>query len=232
VRLLTSARAHALLELVLPGSKDSRDHAGRLAGADTCSTRYPSARSSRIILAAMPATVYRPSSRPLPQRLPPVEYPAHFEVRLVSRNSDFRWNRHWVCVTHTLAGGYVGLEEVDDGLWDVYFGPVKLGGWTSGSCASKITRAAPSATRMGEEWTTIAATVRGGSEPKHCYPCSRTVLSPIFPAVQLRRSVASDCCYGFNGSANTVVNPRVTATGNVDRCDSLSKILVSSRSPS
>ena len=22
---------------------------------------------------------------------------------------------------------YVGLEEVDDGLWDVYFGPVKLG---------------------------------------------------------------------------------------------------------
>jgi len=30
-------------------------------------------------------------------------------------------------VTHTLAGEYVGLEEVDDGLWDVYFGPVKLG---------------------------------------------------------------------------------------------------------
>jgi hypothetical protein len=27
----------------------------------------------------------------------------------------------------TLAGEYVGLEEVDDGLWDVYFGPVKLG---------------------------------------------------------------------------------------------------------
>ncbi len=30
-------------------------------------------------------------------------------------------------MTHTLAGEYVGLEEVDDGLWDVYFGPVKLG---------------------------------------------------------------------------------------------------------
>jgi hypothetical protein len=34
---------------------------------------------------------------------------------------------HWVCVTHTLAGEYVGLEEVDDGLWDVYFGPITLG---------------------------------------------------------------------------------------------------------
>ena len=30
-------------------------------------------------------------------------------------------------MTHTLAGEYVGLEEVDDGLWDVYLGPLKLG---------------------------------------------------------------------------------------------------------
>jgi len=74
-----------------------------------------------------PASCYRPSARALPTRLAPMEYPGHFEVRLVSRNSGIRWNRHWVCVTHTLAGEYVGLEEVGDGLWDVYFGPVKLG---------------------------------------------------------------------------------------------------------
>ena len=74
-----------------------------------------------------PASVYRRSRRPLPRTLPPIEYPGHFEVRLVSRNSGIRWKSNWVCVTHTLAGQYVGLEEVDDGLWDVYFGPVKLG---------------------------------------------------------------------------------------------------------
>ena len=74
-----------------------------------------------------PASCYTASARPLPSRLAPLEYPGHFEVRLVSRNSGIRWNRHWVCVTHTLAGEYVGLEEVGDGLWDVYFGPVKLG---------------------------------------------------------------------------------------------------------
>ena len=51
----------------------------------------------------------------------------HFEVRRVSRNSGIRWKKQWVCVTHTLAGEYVGLEEVGDGLWDVYFGPVTLG---------------------------------------------------------------------------------------------------------
>jgi hypothetical protein len=48
-------------------------------------------------------------------------------VRLVSRNSGIRWKKRWVCVTHTLAGEYVGLEEVGDGLWDVCFGPLKLG---------------------------------------------------------------------------------------------------------
>jgi transposase len=74
-----------------------------------------------------PASVYRRSTRELPRQLAPLEYPGHFEVRLVSRNSGIRWNRRWVCVTHTLAGEYVGLEEVGDGLWDVYFGPVKLG---------------------------------------------------------------------------------------------------------
>jgi transposase InsO family protein len=74
-----------------------------------------------------PAEHYRPSPRELPRHLPPLEYPGHFEVRLVSRNSGIRWKRRWVCVTHTLAGEYVGLEEVGDGLWDVYFGPLKLG---------------------------------------------------------------------------------------------------------
>lgn len=74
-----------------------------------------------------PVSIYRPSPRALPRNLAPLEYPKHFEVRLVSRNSGIRWKTHWVGVTQTLAGEYVGLEEVDDGAWDVYFGPVKLG---------------------------------------------------------------------------------------------------------
>ena len=27
----------------------------------------------------------------------------------------------------TCVGEYVGLEEIDDGVWNVYFGPLKLG---------------------------------------------------------------------------------------------------------
>jgi len=74
-----------------------------------------------------PASVYRPSTRPFPERIPPIEYPGHFEVRRVSRNGGIRWNSHWVNVSHVLATEFVGLEEVDDDLWNVYFGPVSLG---------------------------------------------------------------------------------------------------------
>lgn len=74
-----------------------------------------------------PASVYAPSSRTLPDRLQPLPYPAHLEQRLVSENGGIRWNGGWVCVTHVLAGEMIGLEPIDDGLWDVYFGPAKLG---------------------------------------------------------------------------------------------------------
>ena len=74
-----------------------------------------------------PASRYRPSPRSFPRRLPALEYPSQYEIRLVSRNGGIRWNSHWVNVTHTLGGEYVGLEEVDNDLWEVYFGPVRLG---------------------------------------------------------------------------------------------------------
>jgi hypothetical protein len=39
-----------------------------------------------------PATLYMPSDRAYPCKLPPLEYPSHFERRLVSRNGGLRWN--------------------------------------------------------------------------------------------------------------------------------------------
>lgn len=74
-----------------------------------------------------PATLYEASARHLPKGVPELAYPAHFETRLVSKNSGMRWNSQWVAVSQTCAGLHVGLEQVDHGLWDVYLGPVKLG---------------------------------------------------------------------------------------------------------
>jgi len=74
-----------------------------------------------------PATCYHQSPRPMPDRLPPLEYPDRFEVRYVSANGGIRWNRRWVNVSTVCVGEYVGLEEIDDGIWNVYFGPLRLG---------------------------------------------------------------------------------------------------------
>jgi putative transposase len=74
-----------------------------------------------------PATVYEPSPRPMPSRLPPLEYPDRFEVRYVSANGGIRWNNAWVNVSTVCIGEHVGLEEIDDGVWNVYFGALRLG---------------------------------------------------------------------------------------------------------
>ena len=76
---------------------------------------------------ATPAGCYRPSLRPYPARLPPIEYPGHFRTYYVSRNGGIRFKNRWVNLTRVLIGEYVGLEEFDDGVWDVYFGSFLLG---------------------------------------------------------------------------------------------------------
>ncbi|HEY5646024.1 MAG TPA: IS481 family transposase [Pseudomonadales bacterium] len=76
---------------------------------------------------ATPASRYHPSPRPFPTRPPTIEYPAHFETRLMSKNGGFRWASRRVPLSHLLAGQYIGLEEVADGIWDVYYSTVRLG---------------------------------------------------------------------------------------------------------
>lgn len=74
-----------------------------------------------------PASWYHRSSRRVLGPPADPEYPTHFEVRYVSRNGGVRWHNHWVNVSHVLAEEYVGLDESEDGIWSVYFGPVLLG---------------------------------------------------------------------------------------------------------
>lgn len=40
-----------------------------------------------------PASLYIPSGREMPDRLPPLEYPDRFETRYVSYNGGIRWNK-------------------------------------------------------------------------------------------------------------------------------------------
>jgi putative transposase len=74
-----------------------------------------------------PVQLYVPSPREMPSRLLPMEYPDRYEVRKVSSAGGIRWGKQYVNVTSALVGEYVGLEAVEDGQWDVYFGVKRLG---------------------------------------------------------------------------------------------------------
>jgi putative transposase len=75
-----------------------------------------------------PASHYARSARALPDGLPKVEYPGHYEVKFMNRGGGFRWRKKGlVHVSHSLGGEYIGLEPIDHGLWAIYFGPLRLG---------------------------------------------------------------------------------------------------------
>jgi len=73
-----------------------------------------------------PATLYRPSPRPYPETLPPIEYAGHLETRKIGYNGMMRWKKDIIFVSKTLVGETVGLEEIDDGIWSLFYGPVLL----------------------------------------------------------------------------------------------------------
>lgn len=74
-----------------------------------------------------PAAYYEPSSRSSPESVPGFDYPDHFEIRRVGSNGGIRWRSLYIPVSTVCEGDDIGLEAIDDGLWDVYMGPLKLG---------------------------------------------------------------------------------------------------------
>ena len=88
---------------------------------------YNDERPHHALNALTPAMVYVPSDRALPTCLPPMIYPGHYDVRVVMSNGCMKWRNRMVSISDVLVGEPVGLEEIDDGAWAVYFGPLRLG---------------------------------------------------------------------------------------------------------
>jgi transposase InsO family protein len=69
----------------------------------------------------LPDEFYRPSPRAYPERLPEPHYPGHFEWRRVTHAGELRWRGRRLFLGNVLARELIGLEEIDDGVWSVYF---------------------------------------------------------------------------------------------------------------
>jgi hypothetical protein len=74
-----------------------------------------------------PASVWLPSARPFPRRLSPPEYPGHFELRRVSNAGHFKMGAQHHFISHALKGDYLGLEAIDDGVWNIIYYETLLG---------------------------------------------------------------------------------------------------------
>lgn len=53
-------------------------------------------------------------------------YADDMQVRLVRTQGDISWKAHHVYLTQILAGELVGLRQIAQNLWDIYFGPLRL----------------------------------------------------------------------------------------------------------
>lgn len=73
-----------------------------------------------------PGAHYTTSRRPYPTKLPALEYPAHFIVRRVTDAGTIRFQSRLLFVANARENYHIGLEEVDDGIWSIYFGAVLL----------------------------------------------------------------------------------------------------------
>jgi transposase InsO family protein len=88
---------------------------------------YNQERPHQALNGQVPASVYRASGRPYTGGLPPIEYPGHFIVKMVTNAGTIRFKRRVLFIANALKQHRIGFEETDDGIWSIYFCNVLLG---------------------------------------------------------------------------------------------------------
>jgi transposase InsO family protein len=68
-----------------------------------------------------PSSIYQPSPRSYPARLPQPEYGSALATRKVGLRGEISWKHQEVFLTEALIGERVGLEPIDERYWRVYF---------------------------------------------------------------------------------------------------------------
>jgi putative transposase len=122
--------AHERMHKTLKASA-CRPPRATLAAQQRTFTRFRTAFNEERPHAALggrpPASLYQPSARPYPTRLPPLEYPGPFVVKRVTNAGTLRLKHRLLFIANALKQHHIGLEEIDDGLWSIYCGSVLLG---------------------------------------------------------------------------------------------------------
>jgi transposase InsO family protein len=82
---------------------------------------YNTARPHEALGQKYPIDYYRPSLRAYPKQVRKPEYGSALEVRYVCNNGHFMFRNEDYFISKLLANYPIGLKEVDDGYWQIYF---------------------------------------------------------------------------------------------------------------
>jgi transposase InsO family protein len=74
-----------------------------------------------------PASLYQPSNRHYPQKLPKIEYDDWLTVRKVLPSGGIKWCNHYIYVSQALAGEPVGLKQITETAWEIWYSFLRLG---------------------------------------------------------------------------------------------------------
>jgi transposase InsO family protein/transposase-like protein len=74
-----------------------------------------------------PASVYHRSRRIYPSKPRPVEYDSWMKVRRVLPSGGIKWRNNYFYLSQALAGEPVGLKQIADTVWEVWFSFLRLG---------------------------------------------------------------------------------------------------------
>lgn len=82
---------------------------------------YNGERSHEALERRTPSERYTASVRPYPAKLPAIDYGSEVTVRQVRHNGEIKWKGHLIYVSDILAKEPVGMNQIDECLWELRY---------------------------------------------------------------------------------------------------------------
>jgi putative transposase len=94
---------------------------------DAFQIEYNEERPHEALDDATPASQYCASARPMPRRIPELEYGDDVEVRRISQQGSMRWKTERTFLSEILAYEWIGLRALDERYFEVLYGSLTIG---------------------------------------------------------------------------------------------------------
>ena len=95
---------------------------------DNFMQEYNEVRPHEALNMNTPEVIHSKSIRVYREKKMQYDYPLHFRITKVCINGAARWGAYnWLFVSNAAKGRYIGVEEIGNGIWNVYYRDVLLG---------------------------------------------------------------------------------------------------------